>query len=55
MTLEKWIERFRSYDDGGIVFDYDKRTELLFFLEEFFQVVEKWNLYEDDDRHVDIV
>jgi hypothetical protein len=34
MTLEKWIECFHSYNDGGVVFDYDKRTELLFFLEE---------------------
>ena len=34
MTLEKWIEHFHSYNDGGVVFDYDKRTELLFFLEE---------------------
>jgi hypothetical protein len=34
MTLEKWIERFHAYNKGGVVFDYDKRMELLFFLEE---------------------
>lgn len=34
MTLEKWIERFHSYDDNGVIFDFDKRLELLFFLEE---------------------
>lgn len=34
MTLEKWIERFYAYDNGGVIFDYDKRMELLFFLEE---------------------
>ena len=34
MTLEKWIERFHEYNDGGVIFDYDQRTELLFFLEE---------------------
>jgi len=34
MTLEKWIERFYAYDNGGVIFDNDKRMELLFFLEE---------------------
>ena len=34
MTLEKWIERFHAYGNGGVVFDYDKRMQLLFFLEE---------------------
>lgn len=34
MTLEKWIERFYAYGNGGVIFDNDKRMELLFFLEE---------------------